>query len=111
MTDEDYTKVMRKYPGFTLAVQSLFMRYSVLFVGYGSTDPHLEVLLKELSYYFRYTNSQTLPRYFLIRNSDEVDLIFEKHKKLFRTEIIKSNNFLEQLDLLKKLQKKFPRKK
>lgn len=111
LTDKDYMEVMRKYPGFTLAMQTLFMRYSVLFVGYGGYDPHLEILLKELAYYFKFTDSSNLPRYFLLKNDNEVNLLMERHKKIFRTEIISTATYDEQLSLLKDIQTKFNRKK
>lgn len=63
-TQEDYIKIKNKYSGFTLALQSLFIHNSILFVGYGASDPHLEDLIDELTEDIKWSNSINLPRFF-----------------------------------------------
>ncbi len=81
-TSEDYVKIKNKYPGFTLSIQSLFVNYSVLFVGYGVSDPHLEDLLEELSYYFDWSMFEKLPKYYIALKKDKIDTILDVDSRI-----------------------------
>lgn len=108
-TAEDYQIIEKSYPGFRLALQSLFIHYSVLFVGYGASDPHLEQVMEEISFYLRYDRQQSLPRCYLILHKDKVGAVHELYKGGLRTDIIEVDDYSETNYILKKLQQKSPR--
>ncbi len=109
LTSEDYVKIKKAYPGFRLAIQSLFLHYSVLFIGYGSSDPHLEDLIEEMAYEYDWSESLKLPQYFLVIQKDKAGKVLEKYKKKLRTTIITIENYAQTPVFLKKLQEAVPR--
>lgn len=114
LTAEDYVLAKKKYAGFTLAIQLLLMRYSVLFVGYGGEDRNVETLFMELSEYFNIKISNknrdsSLPKYYLIKKEDDIDNVNIEYKESYGIDIISTKDYSEQLYLLKELQAKFPR--
>ena len=108
-TAEDYVRIRKKYPGFTMALQSIFMNYSVLFVGYGGSDPHLEDFVEEMRFLFKWSDLPELPLYFLTLREDKVSRVLEKYKETLRTDIIVLENYNETTELLTALQKISPR--
>ncbi len=111
ITAKDYTDIAKKYPGFRLVMQTLFLEYSILFVGYGAKDPHLENLLEEIAHYLDWSSRTDLPEYYIVLKNSEYDPIFEKFKLKRRINIIGIDNFEENNELLKYLKNKKPRKK
>lgn len=109
-TAEDYIRIIKKgYPGFSFALQSLFLNYSTLFVGYGASDPHLEDLMEEFSYYFDYTKSVNVSKNYLVVTRNRAGKILEDYKKRMRTELIVIDDFEEYNELLKYLSENHPR--
>ncbi len=107
LTSEDYIRITKKYPGFRMATQTLFLKYSVLFIGYGARDPHVEDFLEELSFYF---GSGSTPKHFLVLKEDEIDAVIEKHKNdTINTDIIAISDHNQATDLLAEIQKILPR--
>lgn len=49
LTKDDYLSIMRHNPGFRLIINSVFLTTSVLFVGYGGSDPHFEEIISDLN--------------------------------------------------------------
>lgn len=109
-TQEDYIKIKNKYAGFTLALQSLFIHNSILFVGYGASDPHLEDLIDELTEDIKWSNSINLPRFFLIIKKDKNCKLFEEYKKKHTTELIEVDAYTDVTNLLRDLSIACPRK-
>jgi len=110
LTNDDYARLRRKQPGFTVAVQSLFMTHSVLFVGYGGSDPHLEDTIEELSFHLARPGG-ALPRYFLVLREDKTGHILEQRKDRLRTDLIVVNDYPEATSLLAQLQAVAPRQR
>jgi len=109
-TADDYQKIKRRHPGFTLAIQTLFLRYCILFIGYGGSDPHWEDFVEDLSFAFNWAPYPEFPlRYFMVLKDDKAGEVLEKYKNKVRTEIIGLNDFSETTDLLSELQKFAPR--
>jgi hypothetical protein len=108
-TSEDYMRIKKKYPGFTMGIQSLFMHYSILFVGYGGSDPHLEDFIEELCYYFEWSPSPTLPRFFLLLKEDKVNDVLWNYKHKLRTDLIVLDDYSKTTTLLEEIQKAVPR--
>ena len=109
-TAEDYQSIRRKYSGFTVALQSVFVNYSVLFVGYGGSDPHLEDFVEEMSYLLGWSKLTNLPTYFLPLLKGKTGDVLNEYKKTLRTDIIVLENYDEITKLLDALQKTSPRK-
>lgn len=109
-THDDYIKIIKKgMPGFSLAMQSLFLNYSTLFVGYGASDPHLEDLLEEFSYFFNYPQNQQVSRNYLVVKKKIAGEILRNYKKKMRTELIVIESFDEYNKLLEGLKQAHPR--
>lgn len=45
LTEEDYLAIMKHNPGFSLIINSIFLTNSVIFAGYGGSDPHFEDII------------------------------------------------------------------
>jgi hypothetical protein len=102
-TSEDYARIRRKYPGFRLALKAVMLQYSLLFVGYGGSDPHFEDLMEEMSHDLNWSVDPALPKTFIFMHEDKVDPILRKYKEARRAHFItiddysKTPLFLEQL--------------
>ncbi len=111
LTSEDYVRIIKKgYPGFSFAIQSLFLRHSALFVGYGASDPHLEDLIEEFSYFFGFPDTTNLSTNFLVVKREKAGRILNDYKKRMRTELIAIDDFSQYEDLLNYLYNCAPRK-
>jgi len=110
-TAQDYVTIERKYPGFTMALQSLFLNYSVLFVGYGGSDPHFEKFVEDISYSLNWAVSDCLPRTYLALHKDKVGEVLSKYKHRLRTDVISLDGYDQTTVLLKALQHSAPRGK
>ena len=109
-TSEDYTKMLkRSFPGFTMSIQNLFSNFSTLFVGYGGSDPHLEDLLEEHSFYLNYSSNKNLSKNYLVTLKSKADTIYARYKGKRRTEIIAIDKYEDYTVLLQSLQQDFPR--
>lgn len=111
-TSDDYTKMLqREYPGFTMTMQNLLTNYSTIFLGYGGSDPHLEDLLEEHSYYLNYSNLNSLPKNYMVVLEKDANRILSEYKFKRRTNLIKIKDFSEYDTLLSQLRTAYPRKK
>ena len=108
-TTEDYARIKREYAGFALSLQSLMLSYSVLFVGYGGSDPHLEEMVEEIRYLFDYSNSSLLPESFLVLKAGKDSEVLHQYKKKMRTKIITLRDYEETPKFLKALRDIAPR--
>lgn len=111
-TARDYIEVVKKrYPGSSFLLQSLFLNYSTVFFGYGASDPHLEDLMEELSYYLDFKTDANLPKNYLVVLKDKVAQggVFEKFKSYIRTELIAIDTLQDYNTLLWKLNQVAPR--
>ena len=68
LTAQDYDRSTLKTPHLRSFLQSVFINYTVFFVGYSLSDPDFQVLLKELTSIFR---GYTPQHYALIPNPQE----------------------------------------
>lgn len=116
LTAEDYVRIKRRHHGFTLAIQTLFMHYSVLYVGYGGSDPHLEEFAEELSQALNWPSYPNFPvRNFIVLLESKItragrfDQVIEKYQSITRTEIIALKDYAETSQLLNELQRLAPR--
>jgi hypothetical protein len=107
-TNEDYTKMLRRrYPGFTMCMQTIFLRYSTLFIGYGGSDPHVEDLLEEKSFNINYSKKSS--KSYTVALNSKINMIQELHKEKRRMEYIGIDSYEEYGILLSKLSEMHPR--
>ncbi|MEO6194278.1 MAG: SIR2 family protein [Thermoanaerobaculia bacterium] len=104
-TAEDYLRIKHDHKAFAVVVQSLLLRFSTLFVGYGASDPHLEDLLEELIHLFRGGEPSSHPQTFLLLHRDKATKVFVKYKHSFRTDIIAVDDYAETPIFLEQLSK------
>ena len=105
LTSEDYIQIIKKgFPGFSFVIQSLFLNYSALFVGYGASDPHLEDLIEEFSYFFDFPNNPNFSKNYLVVTKKRAGKILDAYKQRMRTELVVIEDFEEYNELLKHLQ-------
>jgi len=109
-TAEDYLQIKRNHPGFTMALQSIFLNYSVLFVGYGGSDPHLEDFMEEISYFLQWSSLKTLPKYYLTLLKGKAGAVLDKYKKLLRTNLVLLDSYEQTQELLDGIQSAAPRR-
>jgi SIR2-like domain len=108
-TSEDYTQIIKKeYPGFSFAIQSLFLTHSVLFVGYGGNDPHMEDLIEEFAYWYGNGNNNNSKNY-LVTRKDNVNIITEQYKERVGTNTVTIDQYSDYGVLLEYLRKACPR--
>ena len=112
LTADDYKQIRDKNKGLRTLLNILFMNYSMLMVGYGASDPHLEDVIEDINLSFGWFNTDdilNLPMYYLVIKKDKVSPIFDQLKNRNRTRIIAVDKHEDALELLKYLQSKFPR--
>jgi hypothetical protein len=108
-TSEDYTRIIKKdYPAFSFAIQSLFLTHSVLFVGYGGSDPHIEDLIKEFSMWFGSNNGQGSSQNYLVVRKSKANIITEKYKERVRTNLVTIDDYSGYDTLLEYLKNACP---
>ena len=85
-TSKDYTRMLkRRYPGFTMCMQHILLRYSTLFIGYGENDPHVEDLLEEQAFNIDYNSNRPLPKTFIVTlksSLNEIQVLYNKKKRI-----------------------------
>ena len=112
LTADDYKQIRDKNKGLRTLLNILFMNYSMLMVGYGASDPHLEDVIEDINLSFGWFNTDdilNLPMYYLVIKKDKVSPIFDQLKNRNRTRIIAVDKHEDALELLKYLQSKYPR--
>ncbi|GHT38891.1 hypothetical protein FACS189427_13160 [Planctomycetales bacterium] len=110
LTSNDYFDIMKRNPGLRYVLNTVFMSNSILFVGYGGSDPHFEDIITDVSRTLGWTTDNgELPHYYIVLKKDKVTTILTEHKKPVRTEIVEVDNYDEVLDILDALQKAKPR--
>lgn len=113
LTKDDYKRIRDKNIGFRTLINALFMNHSMLMVGYGSSDPHLEDVIDDINMSLGWLDNSVslkLPIYYLIVKKDKLSPIFDHIKNRNRTKVITVNDYSEVLDLLEYLKKEHPRK-
>lgn len=112
LTADDYKTIRDNNKGIRTLLNILFMNYSMLMVGYGASDPHLEDVIEDINLSFGWFDTDdilNLPMYYLVIKKEKVSPIFDQLKNRNRTRIIAVDEHDEALALLKHLQSKFPR--
>lgn len=112
LTKDDYLSIMKHNPGFRLVINTIFLTNSVLFVGYGGSDPHFEDIIEDLNATLNWSSEgDKLPKCYIMLKEDKISPIrdFLNNKK--RIDIIRFKEYDEILDFLREIQMAFPKPK
>ncbi|HEX7772592.1 MAG TPA: hypothetical protein VF435_09230, partial [Pyrinomonadaceae bacterium] len=82
---------------------------SILFVGYGGSDPHLEEIVNELYYNLFKPGDEPLPEFFLLLKKDKVNEVLSRYKAKLRTTIIALDDYVQTPRFLEEISKEAPR--
>ena len=110
LTKDDYLSIMKHNDGFRLVINTVFLTNSVLFVGYGGSDPHFEDVIDDLNVTLNWSSGgNELPRCYIMLKEDKISPIrnFLNDKK--RVDIIRFKEFNDMKLFLEELQKSNPR--
>lgn len=112
LTRDDYLSIMKHNPGFRLIINSIFLTNSVLFAGYGGSDPHFEDIISDLNATLSWDNGgDDLPRCYIMLRRDKINPIREYLKDKNRVDIIAFDEYDEMKGFLKTLADEYPRKR
>ena len=110
LTEDDYRSIMKHNPGFRLIINSIFLTNSVLFVGYGGSDPHFEDIISDLNMTLNWGNAgDDLPRCYIMLRKDKVTPIREFLNDKHRVDIITFDDYSQMKEFLKDLADAYPR--
>lgn len=110
LTKQDYINIMKHNPGFRYIINTIFITNSVLFVGYGGSDPHFEDIIDDLNITLNWSGDNPyLPKCYIMMTKDKATPIREFLSDSNRADIIVFDNFDEMKDFLSKLRNDFPR--
>ncbi|MBO5171223.1 MAG: SIR2 family protein [Oscillospiraceae bacterium] len=112
LTKQDYLNIMKHNPGFRYIINTIFITNSVLFVGYGGSDPHFEDIIDDLNLTLNWSgNNPHLPKCYIMMIKDKATPIREFLNDSNRIDIIAFNTYEEMKDFLDRICKAFPRAK
>ena len=112
LTKDDYQSIMRHNPGFRLIINSIFLTSSVLFAGYGGSDPHFEDIISDLNLTLNWNSGdKELPRCYIMLRKDKITPIREFLNDKHRVDIIMFDNYSQMKEFLRDLANTYPRKK
>lgn len=110
LTKDDYLEIMKHNPGFRLIINSIFLTNSVLFAGYGGSDPHFEDIISDLNMTLNWdNNSNELPRCYIMLRKDKVTPIREFLNGKNRVDIITFDDYKQMKDFLEELSVEYQR--
>lgn len=112
LTEDDYLAIMKHNPGFRLIINSVFLTNSVIFAGYGGSDPHFEDIVSDLNMTLNWNSKgRDLPRCYIMLKKDKVTPIREFLSDKHRVDIITFEEYSQMKDFLRELEKCSPRPK
>ncbi len=111
LTRDDYLTIMKHNPGFRLIMNSIFLTNSVLFTGYGGSDPHFEDIISDLNMTLNWDNEgEDLPRCYIMLRKDKITPIREFLNDKHRVDIIAFDEYNQMTVFLKDLAESNPRR-
>lgn len=112
LTSDDYQKIMKKNAGFRFIINSIFLTSSVLFAGYGGSDPHFEDIISDLNMELNWGKSKAeLPKCYIMLKSDKITPIRTLLNDNHRVDIIAFDDHKQMKELLYELKESNPRSK
>lgn len=110
LTKQDYLNIMKHNPGFRYIINTIFITNSVLFVGYGGSDPHFEDIIDDLNATLNWSGENPhLPKCYIMMIKDKATPIREFLSNSNRVDIIAFDSYEEMKQFLDKLCVAYPR--
>lgn len=110
LTQQDYLHIMKERPAFRLIINSLFITNSILFVGYGASDPHFEDVIDSVNSTMQWDLERNdLATCYIMMKEDSVNSIREALVQYKRVVIIPFSDYPKMLKFLEELHKEAPR--
>ncbi len=111
LTRNDYNNIIKNNFAFSVIINTIFMTSSVLFVGYGGSDPHFEDIICNLNALFEGDgrNKLNLPKCYLMLKRDKITPIRELLNSNNSVDIIAFDNYEQMKLFLKNLCDEYPR--
>lgn len=110
LTKDDYLGIMKHNGAFRLIINSIFLTTSVLFVGYGGSDPHFEDIISDLNMTLKWNGGESdLPRCFIMLKEDKITPIRKFLNDKQRVDVISFDDYPQMKEFLKVLATEFPR--
>jgi hypothetical protein len=112
LTKDDYLAIMKHNPGFRLIINSIFLTNSVLFAGYGGSDPHFEDIISDLNMTLNWDkDGADLPRCYIMLRKDKITPIREFLNGKHRVDVISFDDYAQMKSFLRELAVAYPRGK
>lgn len=112
LTKQDYLSIMKHNPGFRYIINTIFITNSVLFVGYGGSDPHFEDIIDDLNATLNWNSGNpSLPKCYIMMIRDKATPIREFLSASNRIDIIVFDGYKDMTAFLEKVQQSYPRSK
>jgi len=105
---DDYVNIMKNKPGFRMAIETIFIMNSILFVGYGMSDPHLEDLIEEITINLDFASNK-IKKFFIVVLESKIKPVIKLFKESQGVELITIENYSELTTFLKNLRDNNPR--
>jgi hypothetical protein len=91
-------------------MNTIFLTNSILFVGYGGSDPHFDDIIKDLNTALNWRKSSIdLPKCYFMLREDKITPIRELLNDNDRVDIISFENFEQMKSFLSTLKVEYPR--
>ena len=101
---------MKERPAFRLIINSLFITNSILFVGYGASDPHFEDVIDSVNSTMQWDLERNdLATCYIMMKEDSVNSIREALVQYKRVVIIPFSDYPKMLKFLEELHEEAPR--
>lgn len=106
LSKNDYQRIKKDRPAMAQIIRTLFLKYDVLFVGFGADDPHINDIMEEITYFFPDKSSDVrLPTYHVIwKREADTSAVQEHYAKLNRTNFVYIRDYSELSALFGELQ-------
>ncbi len=112
VTKQDYLNIMKHNVGFRYIMNTIFITNSVLFVGYGGSDPHFEDIIDDLNVTLNWSGENpNLPKCYIMMKKDKISPIREFLHGTNRVDIISFDDYSQMKDFLIEAQRRYPRAK
>lgn len=111
LTPRDYLMYERRFQGMNLVLEAIFLRFSVLFIGYGGSDPHFEALIDKLAEAYKFSGAADLPQYYIYMDEKKINPFVTHHREERRTHFVSTKDYgTETIPFLENLRAISPRK-
>jgi NAD-dependent SIR2 family protein deacetylase len=99
-TRDHYRNILFNNDNFRILLQSILVTNHVLFIGYGSTDPHIEMLLDRLASLVSTNSRNPLNQHYIVFRESEINMVRTWAQDQIGLNIITVDNEYQELTRL-----------